>query len=377
MAFLSAMTARPESTRAAEVTAPDCPAREIQFDGIERLEYATIKADSSGRLAFYNEYPGSCAGNESARCTTRAYLIDGDDVAIGKVCDPWAYVQYIGEKRISVGWISANNLARAQTSAAAPAPPLPAGGQSMTTRYRAMLLKGQSVPVCEAYLQRLNQTDFRLPPFCGRPESTTVPGFAFLNRVWVETSEINRVEKDVVNFIDDQPLNSGQGSVPFPLAARLATYRYEPGLAIENDGTARDVWMWNLDRRDNGECGTTFGPIPYVHRASQVPLILTEGGTKLDREATRSAFGQPLSGTALPGDSDQIMHNAGYAQLGNTYGIFEYRGVFYFDTFFDNGPNALEHIVNATGPNILENRLGVFVRHQRRTAEMCEYQVDQ
>jgi hypothetical protein len=39
------------------------------------------------------------------------------------------------------------------------------------------LQQGHGVPVCEAYLELLNQTKFTETPFCGRPEEGSVKGF--------------------------------------------------------------------------------------------------------------------------------------------------------------------------------------------------------
>lgn len=232
------------------------------------------------------------------------------------------------------------------------------------------------MPVCEAYLQRLNQTHYDSPPFCGRPENTTVQGFALLERTWFPTEETTRLFTEASNFIDDQPPYAGWPPT-FPPSAKLASYGFRPLISIENDGTPRNVVLWNLDNRDHPACNSTLGPIPFPRRSFQVALILSSDGRKIDKARTNEVFGQPSAGAPLPGSAEQNMINDGYAHLGNTYGIFEYRGVFYFDTFFDNGPHALEHIVNATSSDILENRLGVFASRGHRTAEICEYLVDQ
>jgi hypothetical protein len=47
--------------------------------------------------------------------------------------------------------------------------------------------------VCEAYLQRLNRTVSRVPPYCDRPESDVVTGFSRLKRLQLTAGEYNRL----------------------------------------------------------------------------------------------------------------------------------------------------------------------------------------
>ena len=54
------------------------------------------------------------------------------------------------------------------------------------------LTRGNTVPVCEAYLQRLNQTQFKYPANCGRPEDDQVPGFQRLTRVLLSQTEVEK-----------------------------------------------------------------------------------------------------------------------------------------------------------------------------------------
>jgi hypothetical protein len=49
--------------------------------------------------------------------------------------------------------------------------------------------KGHGIRVCEAYLQRLNLTAYYDPPYCGRPETSVVPGFKVLDRIALKTEE--------------------------------------------------------------------------------------------------------------------------------------------------------------------------------------------
>lgn len=388
----AAITSYPLNARGEGAPLVECINGLISFDGVTPLRYATVVGEVAGRVSLHRDYPKDCGEADTTGCGDKAYLVSGDTVAIGKTCGAWAYIEFLGPKRVSVGWVASSSLAAVPGPVPTPRPPPPVGSNLPSIRFLSTLKKGKGNPVCEAYLQRLNQTNFDLPPYCGRPENTLVPGFSRLNRVWVPIEEINRLLFDTVNFIDSQPPNSSLGRIPFQAGEHPTAYGYGSPISIENDGTPQNVILWNLDNRDNPDCNTTSGPIPYYHRSFQVPIILSGDGT-LDKERTQAVFGQPQSGSPLPGRAAQHVPNDGYAHLGNTYGIFEYRGMYYFDTFFDNGPHSLEHIAGTTDTNrlsyqrgvlvsgsesdIIENRLGVFIRHQRRTEEICEYQVDQ
>jgi len=52
--------------------------------------------------------------------------------------------------------------------------------------------------------------------------------------------------------------------------------------------------------------------------------------------------------------------------------IFKYRGIFYFDTFFDGGGWA-DFDGKRANLASLHNHLAVFLRQEGRTREICEY----
>jgi hypothetical protein len=364
------MYAAMSATAAESPKSGNCVHQDVAFDGIAPLTYATVTPDAAGRVGLHHDYPEGCNAGDTIACPSKAYLVSGDAVAIGKTCGTWAYVQFLGEKMISVGWVAGDRLAHLPTQ---PSPKAPQG----TMRYLLTLRKGTDVPVCHAYLQQLNQTDFALPPFCGRPEDTHVPGFAYMNRVSVQTSEINRSLLEQERFIQDLPPNGDVGWTPFAEGIETKTYRFEPPISIDNDGTLTDVVLWNMEDRRTTDCNVVNGPIPLPHRSFQVPIIPNGDRTRPDRLRTNATFGQRPTGRPLPGLAPQKTQNGGYALLGNTYGIFEYRGVYYFDTFFDASPGTVIDIAQATTADIIENLIGVFVRDRGQTHEVCELSIDQ
>jgi hypothetical protein len=58
------------------------------------------------------------------------------------------------------------------------------------------LTKGRDIPVCRAYLQRLENSRFNYydrRPYCDRPEDDSVPGFSKPVRVDLSPTEVNRL----------------------------------------------------------------------------------------------------------------------------------------------------------------------------------------
>jgi hypothetical protein len=61
-----------------------------------------------------------------------------------------------------------------------------------------------------------------------------------------------------------------------------------------------------------------------------------------------------------------------FKPIGRSIGIFEYQGIVYFDAFFDlSGDDQGRH----AGAPKMSNTLGVFVRKQEKTSEICECQM--
>jgi hypothetical protein len=117
-----------------------------------------------------------------------------------------------------------------------------------------------------------------------------------------------------------------------PDRSLLAVWRYDPAVDIENDGARDDLIVW-------------YG----------------SGVSDLDETKTMAVFGHPL------GESDPRLR---LRMIGPQIGIFEYQGVFYFDTVFDARGDFTGHRVG--DPELL-NTLGVFLRKNGETHQVCEY----
>jgi hypothetical protein len=372
----------------ADPAGPECIQRNATFDGIKPLTYATVTERGSTNTEAYlhHEYPTECAMD--AECPAKAYLVPGDVVAVSKRCGLWSYVQFIGEKHVSYGWVRDQRLKtnvslpkRADNTLSAPKQPV------------FELTKGRGTPVCEAYLQRLNQTEFTHPAFCGRPEDDRVPGFSTLGRVPVLDDQINRLY-DLVGVIlrpldvaDYESMNRNRGVFTGkPRASGFrwlgyvtqSSWKYEQPLDIDNDGKPHEVLIWNLDNPEHPGCGGYQGRVPTQIRAGQFAFILTPDGTTIDQLGTEETFGHPDGGYVIPPAvrPPGVTFLRSFRPIGTSYGVIHYRTVYYFDTFFDGDERLGDFEDKRKGKRALPDTLAVFQRSAGKTRQVCEYKVD-
>jgi len=335
--------------------APNCTRRDVLFNGVARLQYARVSGANDAKLYLHKRFPTSCTSSNPESCMSPSYLIGGDTVAVGKICGTWAFVQYIGQQHISIGWVVAAKLVDL------PAGTLGAEGK----RYRFALTKGQGAPVCEAYLQRLNQTGFARPPYCDRPESDVVPGFAVLNRRYLTRAEFVTIQADVMNVLQNFPPDYYQ-PLPTPEDFRPAAWRYDPPVDIENAGHPDNVVIWNRNSRDFPMlgCGSRNARNNVRMPGDHAGIILSPGGEHVDRRRTLAVF----AFTHLPEHP-----SGGKVEFGQAYAVFQYRGTTYFDTFLDTGEGDFDG--RREGDYKLSDTLAVFLFENDSRREMCEYYV--
>jgi hypothetical protein len=151
--------------------ADECVGAPVIFDGIQPLTYKRVKGAPEDRAYIFSHYGATCRPGETNQCKAR-FIVPGDIVAVAKTCGDFAYIQYIGEKAITTGWTQAKSLESWQPVSADEKPTVFGGPDAAEGHERFKLLQGNGIPVCGAYLQRLNRTEFGAPSYCGRPEST-------------------------------------------------------------------------------------------------------------------------------------------------------------------------------------------------------------
>lgn len=364
-----------------------CVGRKVAFSGIVRLHYATVETAEGARVYLHRSFPSSCPSGKQG-CIASAYLIPGDAVAVGKECGRWDYVQYIGEKRISEGWVESDALSLVSPPRAPEAPIVAPGGGGappvMPSRYSFQLTVGNGRPVCEAYLQRLNQTEFYSPPYCGRPESTLVPGFASLHRRYLTTGEFKQIFFDAAAVLSYEPLHydykpreNADGSVTFvppynPIYPGFTpgAWTYDPPMDIENSGRRANVILWTNEDRNNPHCGTPNNPDGSNMRGSLAALVVSAGGSVIDRPATYAVFGM----SDLTWYSQRTVRHI-YPEFSREFNVFRYRNLNYFDAFLTGSRSFKGSPDHRTFDPKLRNTLAVFLYAQGERREICEYYV--
>jgi len=363
-----------------------CVARKSTFDGVTPLTYAKVAGAEGSKVIIHREYPKQCSATEAAECNRGAYVVPGDEVAIAKQCGDWGYVQYIGQDDITVGWARAASFTRLE----APIPSEPPTGtvndeakgfRDHPERYKFELAQGRTVPVCEAYLQRLNQTEYWSPPYCGRPENDQVPGFSRLHRVALSGQETASLYPHLAAFehtrsstvhlpLDPQEaISAGSGGA----GPAILAWRYDPNVDIQNDGAPDNVVIWEgmPVGPPPGWCGDTMTSsgteLSKGQRSRQLAFIAGADTKTIDDERTLALFQHPHDG--FPHSGFQVL---GFIPIGSPISVFKYRDLTYFDTFFEGGgwPDFYGHRARLS---TLDNHLAVFLHRNGATRQVCEY----
>lgn len=221
---------------------------------------------------------------------------------------------------------------------------------------------------------------------------------ALLNRVMVSTDENNRltdlaalviqpvyVASANPKILENMNRNGGVflGAPPaqfkYSVPIFLSSWRYDPLVDINNDGSPLNVLTWNTED-PRVECGNDVaGHTPSTEpRTLQVALVLTPDGATVDQAKTIAVFGHPHGGYTI----NATLRAMGYLEfvksfraIGDSYGIFKYQKLYYFDTFFDNAEGPGDFQDRRKSDPSLRNHLGVFLRTRGRTHQICEYRV--
>jgi hypothetical protein len=356
------------------------------------LQFATVKGASGDRVAIRSRHPSLCANTPDKLCRQTSYVVPGDTVAVGHACSSWTYVQYIGKDSVCKGWVETAHIAPLTLS-------LPfdggiPGGQDPKLypnkwTVNVQLVKGRGVPVCEAYLQRIHQTLFYEPPFCGRPDNDQVPGFAHLRAVPLSPMQVNRFSVSQANLeaqlslhYTERPdamelaasaetkfvyLDTGGIIAAVPKNANVSVWRYEPPADIDNDGIPDNIVMW---RSSGPPIWTPCGLVPFSDSGRQsggpVTYVLSADSASIDVAKTVALFGDPR----MQGPENQAWTPAGeYHPVGYSMGIFQYQGEYYFDAFVDH------EITNSKSRRreFYQQRLYVFRRSAGKLERMCAF----
>ena len=269
----------------------------------------------------------------------------------------------------------------------------------INAHYHFTLTKGKGLPVCKAYVQRLNAVNYYKEgnessiqaPYCGRPENDAVAGFVRLNRVPVTADEANKLLVQVFKFThpltqvpDETFVAPGGGGVPIrvaPLAelqepseGSLPIWRYDPQVNIENNGKPLNILVWQGFGANESTrvCGGDYGHGergPFRERAGEIAYIVTPDGTAIDQAKTQAVFGHPSGGYLFPMGNGKEKFVKGFNPLGTSISIFKYRDLYYFDAVFGGWG---DYDGKRGASKDIENTFGLFLRKSGKTREMCE-----
>lgn len=245
--------------------------------------------------------------------------------------------------------------------------------------HKFTLTNGKGIEVCEAYLERLHKTWFDRVPFCDRPENIDIKGFEKLNRVYLSPKEIYPLYYRVWGFLEGhqyaydekarqidlkpEEMDSLINAIKQSIGNRdLNAYRYEPSVDLDNDGVADNLLIWKQHR-----CGSIEGVIDYPSRGVTIVLVLATDSRSIDEIKTKQLIGHPIGGYPKP---DNKGFYEKFRPINNYMGVFRYKNITYFDTFFDSWGDYVGKRRN--DPNIAR-MLGVFKREKGQTKQVCEY----
>ena len=252
---------------------------------------------------------------------------------------------------------------------------------AVAPNYDFRLTKGRGVPVCDAFLKRLRATDFKLPPYCDIPEDDSVKGFSILNRVPLPEEKVIELLPHVFAYFRalNQSLEfAGLTSIETNrLYARSVTaWLYEPLVNLNNSGPPQNVVLWQGPGADDhmldARCGdlVSVSTRDYAFRTAQLGMVLDAQNDRIDEAATRALFGRP--GENNSGDGKEPMADyPRFSPYGFHEGIFEYRGTYFLETFYDYNLGDING--NRKTSRLIDNVLAVFRRDRGKTRQVCEY----
>jgi hypothetical protein len=262
--------------------------------------------------------------------------------------------------------------------------------------YHFDLVKGAGTAVCDAYLKRLNTTDYTSPPYCDRPETTAAAGFSKLIRVPLSAESILVLYPRVSSFMqqrdqgskeEDERQNTVRKAAGLGPAGPsgetldtmkgflrdgLIVWRYDPLVDMDNDGMVDNIVVWQGIgvAGGTGRCGEDSPRGDRLNYSAQVAFVLAASNDRLDIPKTMAIFGHPSGSYRLPDGTIAKM----FRPVGMSIGIFRYQALYYFDTFFNSWGDFENQ--RAESPD-MASTLGVFFRQNGKTRQVCEYHMQE
>lgn len=264
--------------------------------------------------------------------------------------------------------------------------------ESEPRRWRFSLVEG-SADVCPAYVSRLNQSEFSTYPICDRPEDDHVAGFEKLNRVPLSVEEVERLYDTAVGLIrrgdpdyfrrsrEQRGLSPSRSDGPEfarENQSRVSRgdvplfYRFDPEIDIDNDGVADDVVIW---KQTGVTCGSLSARAGYSGPIfSETHLLILDANGDVDVQRTKELLGHPGGESVTYRDEQGREQTLDFSRLrfrtiGNSNGVFAYRGRYYYDTFYGSTGDFNNQRVGLSG---ITHVIAVLAHSDGETKLMCE-----
>jgi hypothetical protein len=268
------------------------------------------------------------------------------------------------------------------------------GASSRDGERNFSLREGQGVAVCEAYLELLNRTKFKVTPFCGRPDEGPVKGFEHLDghlmgvaeiwplftKVWefMRFGDQSHVEKFYYpNAFSPELGYYGTDATSKDTLARgwtdgwLSVWAFATPIDINNDGGALNVITWQgYGATGTGSrCGSDYTRGQWNDSyVNQRAFVLTADGKAIDESRSRSIFGAPpgvarREDAQLPGGD---VPPQAFRPLADSIGILKYAGRYYIETQDRPEPEDAERPEDAELPSVQ-----VLLREHGKTTRVC------
>src|SRR6185437_829797 len=313
--------------------------------------------------------PKSCVNRVQTCAEGYSHLLTGDEVVVGKRCGEWTYVQYIGTRVVTKGWVDGSRLRFVREAGTGSA-------KSLFT-----LTRGRGIPVCEAYLQRLNVTDYRqnLPsaavPYCGVPENDEIPGFTLLHRVPLSSQQIVNLSGRVYTWWErPNPHLTADWTLPLDqvTSGGVFAWTYDPPLDVNNDGKHENIIAWRGYGLSGavGRCGEPINQnYTWSVRWQQLLLIMSDD-QQIDESRTATVFGRASVSGSRRKNAAPARHP--FYPVGISITPVVYKGTTYLSAFFDDNG---DYEGRRQGNWKLWNVMGLLKRSGGATQEVCEYRL--
>ncbi len=242
------------------------------------------------------------------------------------------------------------------------------------------LIKGHGIDVCEAYLKRLNATEFLdNNPVKGRITEPLLGGFIDLKPVPLTAEEIQRINYKTISFdrYQDQDLiekyfkkwgeMEANFQNPIPKSERILIDHFRKSiLEIINNNISSKQKTQFIRYQDQLDLDNDGVADDAVIRINQGIYIIDQSTHKINEDKMKQIFAdqEALEWPSL----------ISFPKSAFPISIFSYKGKYYFDGFFNN-----LRFFNGFGYSL--NRLptepyyiGVFMHEKYQSNRVCEYQ---